>query len=63
MNRATLDVEDLLKVILLLMAIYLLIKVVEAALSLTLGVIGLLLDPAVALIVIVLILLWYTDRI
>jgi len=61
MTRAKLDAEDLLRIVLLLLVVYLLIKVVEAALGLAFGLIGFLLDPAVAVIVIVLILLWYFD--
>jgi len=62
MTRAKLDAEDLLRIVLLLLVVYLLIKVVEAALGLAFGLVGFLLDPAVAVIVIVLILLWYFDR-
>ena len=61
MTRAKLDVEDLLRIILLLLVVYLLIKVVEAVLGLAFGLVGFLLDPAVAVIVVVLILLWYFD--
>lgn len=63
MNRGKLDVEDLLKIVLALLVVYLVIKVLDATLSLLGGIVGLLLDPVVALIVIVLIVLWYTDRI
>lgn len=63
MIRGTIDVEDLLKLILILLVVYLAIKVIEAALGLAFGILGLLLDPLVALIVIALIVLWYFDYI
>lgn len=63
MIRGTIDVEDLLKLILILLVVYLAIKVIEAALGLAFGILGLLLDPLVALIVIALIVLWHFDYI
>lgn len=63
MIRGTIDVEDLLKLILLLLVVYLSIKVIEAALGLAFGILGLLLDPLVALIVLALVVLWYFDYI
>lgn len=63
MIRGTIDVEDLLKLILILLVVYLAINVIEAALGLAFGILGLLLDPLVALIVIALVVLWYFDYI
>lgn len=63
MIRGTIDVEDLSKLILILLVVYLAINVIEAALGLAFGILGLLLDPLVALIVIALVVLWYFDYI
>lgn len=61
MTRAKLDVEDLLRIILLLLVVYLLIKVVEAALGLALAFVDFLIGPGIAVAIIVLIALWYFD--
>lgn len=61
MTRAKLDVDDLLKLVLLLLVVYLAVKVIETVLGLALGLLGLVLDPFVAVVVIILIALWYFD--
>lgn len=63
MSRAKLDTDDLLRLVLALLVVYLILKVLDLTLSLLGGLLGVLLEPAVVLIIAVVLVLWYTDRI
>lgn len=58
-NRAALEVEDLLKIVLLLVIVLLALEVVEAIFSFAVGILG----PLLALAIAVLILLWLFDKV
>lgn len=61
-DRAKLDVEDLLKIVLALVVVWLLLEIVGTLLSITMTVFNAL--PAlIGIAVVVLIVLWLTDRI
>lgn len=59
---AAIDVDDLLKIILLLVVIWLVLEIAEGVLSITLGLLGPL-RPLLGLVVLILIVLWLVDRI
>ncbi|MFB6197828.1 MAG: hypothetical protein ABEI52_06105 [Halobacteriaceae archaeon] len=61
-SRASLQVEDLLKVVLLLIAVWLVLEIVATILKITLGVFELL-QPFIGIILLILIILWLFDRI
>jgi hypothetical protein len=61
-DRAAIDVDDLLKIVLVLVVVWLALEVVETVLDLTFGLLGAL-RPFVGLIVLILIVLWLLDRI
>lgn len=61
MDRAKLEVEDLLKIVLVLVVIWLGLEVAGEILDITLGLLGPL-RPLVGLVVLVLIVLWLADR-
>ncbi|QCC46333.1 DUF7554 family protein [Halobellus limi] len=58
-DRAALEVEDLLKIVLVLVVILLVLEILDAAFGLLFGFAG----PLVGLVIIVLIVLWLLDRI
>lgn len=60
MDRAKLDVEDLLKILLLLLIVYLALKILEGIIGLALG---LLLEPVVIVAILIVVALWYFDYI
>lgn len=60
--RAAVDVEDLLKIVLVLVIVWLVLEIAGEILSITLGLLGPL-RPLIGLVVIVLIVLWLVDRI
>ncbi|WP_224270585.1 DUF7554 family protein [Haloprofundus salinisoli] len=60
-SRAKLDVEDLLKVVLVLVVVWLVLEIVETALGIVGGLLGPL-QPLLGLIVVTLIVLWFFDR-
>lgn len=61
-ERAAIDVDDLLKVILVLVVIWLALEILDSLLSITLGLFGPL-RPVIGLVVLALIVLWLLDRI
>lgn len=61
-DRAAIDVDDLLKVILVLVVIWLVLEIFDTILSITLGLFGPL-RPVIGLVVLALIVLWLFDRI
>ena len=62
MNRALLDVEDLLKLVLVLVLVWLVLRVIGEAFDIFFGLLGFLPD-LLGLVVVVLIVLWLLDRI
>jgi len=62
MSRAAVDVEDLLKLVLILVVIWLALSIVEAAFDIFFGLFSFL-PQLVGLVVVVLIVLWLFDRI
>ncbi len=62
MNRAALDVEDLLKVVLGLVIVWLLLEIINSLLSITMTIFRTL-PTLIGLTIVVLIVLWLTDRI
>ncbi|WP_224448240.1 DUF7554 family protein [Haloprofundus salilacus] len=60
-SRAELDVEDLLKVVLVLVVVWLVLEIVGTALGIVGGLLGPL-QPLLGLAVVALILLWFFDR-
>ncbi|MFB6146116.1 MAG: hypothetical protein ABEJ08_00330 [Halobacteriaceae archaeon] len=60
--RAALEVEDLLKIILVLVALWLVLEVVNTLVETTLAVLAFF-KPLIGLVVVVLIVLWLLDRI
>ncbi|MFB6136950.1 MAG: hypothetical protein ABEJ42_01230 [Halobacteriaceae archaeon] len=61
MNRAAVDVDDLLKVILVLVIVWLALNIIEEVVQITLGVFGWL-RPIIGLVLLLLIALWLLDR-
>lgn len=61
-DRAALDVEDLLKIVLVLVVVWLALEIVDEVLAITLGLLGPL-RPIIGVVVLVLIVLWLLDRI
>ncbi len=61
-DKGELDVDDLLKIVLVLVAIWLVIAIAGEILELTLGLLGPL-QPLLGVVVFVLIVLWLLDRI
>lgn len=59
--RAALDVEDLLKVVLVLVAVWLVLEILDTVLGIALAVLGWL-RPLLGLVVVALIVLWLVDR-
>lgn len=59
-DRAALDVDDLLKIILVLVILWLVLEVLETVLSITLGLFSSV-PSIIGLVVIALIVLWYFD--
>ncbi|SNR62803.1 DUF7554 family protein [Halorubrum vacuolatum] len=62
MNRAALEVEDLLKIVLGLVILWLLLEIIGSLLSITLTLFNAL-PTLIGLLIVVLIVLWLTDRI
>ncbi|GEM_PF-1576646 len=62
MNRAALEVEDLLKIVLGLVILWLLLEIIGSLLSITLSLFNAL-PTLIGLVIVVLIVLWLTDRI
>ena len=62
MDGAKLEVDDLLKIVLVLVAVWLILEIAGTVLKITLGLLGPL-RPLLGLIVLVLIVLWLVDRI
>lgn len=60
-DRGEFEVEDLLKIVLVLVVIWLVLAIAEEILELTLGLLGPL-RPLLGFLVIVLIVLWLVDR-
>lgn len=60
-DRAAIDVDDLLKVILVLVVIWLVLEILDTLLSITLGLFGPL-RPIIGIIVLALIVLWFLDK-
>ena len=58
-DRAELEVEDLLKIVLVLVVIWLVIEIAGEVLEFTLGLLG----PLLGVVVLILIVLWLVDRI
>ncbi|WP_415379312.1 hypothetical protein [Halosimplex sp. TS25] len=58
-TRADLDVETLLKIVLVLVVVWIAIEILDAAISMVLGP----LKPVFGLVIVVLIVLWLLDRI
>jgi hypothetical protein len=61
-DRGSIDVEDLLKIVLVLVALWLVVEIVEAVFGVLAWVVGPL-QPFIGLVVVVLIVLWLLDRI
>lgn len=61
-ERAALDIDDLLKIVLVLVIVWLVLEVLESVLSITLGLFSSL-PSIIGLLVIALIVLWYFDYI
>lgn len=61
-ERGELDVDDLLKIVLLLVVVWLVLEIVGEVLELTLGLFSLF-RPVIGLLVAALIILWLLDRI
>jgi hypothetical protein len=61
-DRAGIDVEDLLKVVLALVVIWLALEIVDSALGILGSLLGPL-QPLLGLVVVALIVLWFLDRI
>lgn len=61
-DSAKLDVDDLLKIVLVLVVIWLILEIAGEILQLTFGLLGPL-QPIIGLIVLILIVLWLLDRI
>ena len=62
MPRASLDVEDLLKLVLLLVVVWLALEILGTVLDLFTSLLGVF-RPVIGLLVVVLIVLWLLDRI
>lgn len=62
-GRGAVDVEDLLKVVLVLVIVWLAINVLEEVLGLLLGPIFAVVQPLLGLIILALIVLWLLDKI
>ncbi|WP_338740597.1 DUF7554 family protein [Haloplanus salilacus] len=62
MNRASLDVESLLKLVLVLVVVWLVLRIAGEVFDLFFGLLGFLPD-LIGLVVVVLIVLWLLDRI
>jgi len=62
MHRASLDVEDLLKLVLLLVVVWIVLEIVGTVLDIFTSLLGVF-RPLVGLLVVVLIVLWLLDRI
>jgi hypothetical protein len=60
--RAELEVEDLLKIVLALVVVWLVIEILDGVLGMTLALLGPF-RPIIGLLVVVLIVLWLVDRI
>ena len=58
-DRAELEVEDLLKIVLALLVVWLVIEILDTAFGFLIGVLG----PLLGLVIIILIVLWLLDRI
>ena len=61
-DRGALEVEDLLKIVLLLVAIWLVLEIVGEVLSIAIGIFGAF-RPVLGVLILVVILLWYFDKI
>lgn len=61
MDRAELDVDTLLKIVLLLVIVWLALEVLEGVVGLLTGLLGLL-QPGLGVVLVVLIILWLFDR-
>lgn len=61
-DRAELEVEDLLKIVLVLVVVWIGLEIAESVLEITLGLLGPL-RPLLGLVILVLIVLWLVDRI
>lgn len=61
MHRGAVDVDDLLKVVLILIAVWLVLEILGQIVQITLGVFGWL-RPVIGLVLLVLIALWLLDR-
>ncbi|WP_248895781.1 DUF7554 family protein [Haloplanus halobius] len=62
MNRGSIDVEDLLKLVLILVVVWLALSVVEQAFDIVFGLFGFL-QPLIGLLIAIVIILWLLDRI
>lgn len=60
--RAAIEVEDLLRIVLVLVVVWLVLEVVDVLLDVTLGVFGFL-RPILGLVVLAVVVLWLLDRI
>jgi hypothetical protein len=60
-NRAAVDVDTLLKVVLVLVVIWLALEIVGEVIDIAFGIFGFL-QPVIGLIILVLIVLWLLDR-
>jgi hypothetical protein len=61
MDRAKLDVDTLLKIVLVLIVVWIALEVLDTALGLLTGLLGIL-QPFLGVILVVLIVLWLLDR-
>lgn len=62
MVRANLDVDDLLKIVLALVIVWLLLEIIGSLLSITMTVFNAL-PTLIGIVIVVLIVLWLTDRV